>query len=200
MTQEQKQIPLNAVCVYCGSSRPKNPAHSAAAKEFGLMLAKDNISLVYGGARIGLMGLIADSVLGANGQVVGIIPEHLQKYEVGHTGVTKLHIVENMHVRKKMMFDMSDAFVVLPGGYGTLDEFFEVLTWRQLQMHDKPIILVDIDGYWAPMRTLLDHIVDKGFAQPDTRRLVSIVSKVEDIIPAIKAAPLPIYAPETKWM
>lgn len=200
MTQEQRQVPLNAVCVYCGSSRPKNPLHAAAAKEFGTALAKDNITLVYGGARIGLMGLIADSVLKDGGMVTGIIPEHLQQYEVGHTGVTKLHIVENMHVRKKMMFDMSDAFVVLPGGYGTLDEFFEVLTWRQLQLHDKPIVLVDIDGYWAPMRVLLDHIVDRGFAQQDTRRLVTIVDSVEAIIPAIKAAPLPIYAPETKWM
>ena len=193
-------IPLNAVCVYCGSSRPRNQHHIETATKLGTFFAKEKITLVYGGARIGLMGLIADAVMGSGGTVVGIIPEHLEQYEVGHTGVSKLHIVENMHVRKKMMFDQSDAFVVLPGGFGTLDEFFEMLTWRQLQMHDKPIILCDIDGYWQPLRGLLDHIVDNGYAQPDTRRLVTIVDKPEDVLPAIKAAPLPIYSPVTKWM
>ncbi|MFN7902414.1 MAG: TIGR00730 family Rossman fold protein [Holosporales bacterium] len=193
-------VPLNAVCVYCGSSRPRNPRHIEAAQKLGILFAQEKVTLVYGGARIGLMGLIADAVMGGGGTVVGIIPEHLEQYEVGHTGVSKLHIVENMHVRKKMMFDQSDAFVVLPGGFGTLDEFFEMLTWRQLQMHDKPIILCDIDGYWQPLRGLLDHIVDNGYAQPDTRRLVTIVDKPEDVLTAIRAAPLPIYSPVTKWM
>jgi hypothetical protein len=191
---------IQSLCVYCGSSQPKNPQHHEAAVRLGKILAENQIDLVYGGARVGLMGLVADAALAHQGRVIGIIPEHLQKYEVGHSGVTKLHIVENMHVRKMMMFDHSDAFAVLPGGYGTLDEMFEMLTWRQLKMHDKPLLLVDIDNYWAPLRGLIDHIISEGYARPETLGLMAIVNSADEVLPAIQAMPAPHYKAETKWM
>jgi uncharacterized protein (TIGR00730 family) len=196
-----QQVPkIRSLCVYCGSSRPHNPRHTEAGQALGKLLAEQNIDLVYGGARVGLMGIIADACLNAGGRVIGIIPEHLQKYEVGHSGVTKLHIVENMHVRKMMMFDYSDAFAVMPGGYGTLDEFFEVLTWRQIKMHDKPIVLVDIDTYWHPLRVLLSHIINTGYAQDETKNLLAIVDNVADIISTLEETPPPMWDPEKKWM
>jgi uncharacterized protein (TIGR00730 family) len=191
---------IKALCVYCGSSRPKNDHHRLAGETLGAALANNRIDLIYGGARVGLMGIIADATLQHDGTVVGIIPEHLQKYEVGHSGVTKLHIVENMHVRKMMMFDYSDAFAVFPGGYGTLDEMFEMMTWRQLKMHDKPIILVDIDDYWKPLLGLIDHIVDNGYARPETKELITVVQSVEDVLPTIERLPAPFIDPTKKWM
>lgn len=191
---------IRSLCVYCGSSQPKNPQHHDGAVQLGKILADNKIDLVYGGARVGLMGLVADAALAHDGRVIGIIPEHLQKYEVGHSGVTKLHIVENMHVRKMMMFDQSDAFAVLPGGYGTLDEMFEMLTWRQLKMHDKPLVLVNIDNYWDPLLGLIRHIIETGYARPETLNLMAEVKSVDQILPAIQAMPDPHYMPETKWM
>jgi uncharacterized protein (TIGR00730 family) len=191
---------IKSLCVYCGSSQPKNSQHHDGAARLGKLLAENQVDLVYGGARVGLMGLVADAALAHDGKVIGIIPEHLQKYEVGHSGVTKLHIVENMHVRKMMMFDYSDAFAVLPGGYGTLDEMFEMLTWRQLRMHDKPLVLVDIDNYWAPLRGLIDHIINEGYARPETLNLMAVVQSADDVLPAILAMPEPHYKAETKWM
>jgi uncharacterized protein (TIGR00730 family) len=191
---------IQALCVYCGSSRPKNQQHIDEANILGKALADENVDLIYGGARVGLMGIIADATLNHNGKVVGIIPEHLQKYEVGHSGVTKLHIVENMHVRKMMMFDYADAFVVMPGGYGTLDEFFEMLTWRQLKMHDKPVILLNIDNYWQPLLGLIDHLINEGYASEATRQLVTIVDNAADVLPIIKTLPAPVWDPTKKWM
>lgn len=191
---------IKSLCVYCGSAQPRNPQHHEGAVRLGKILGERRIDLVYGGARVGLMGLVADAALAHQGRVIGIIPEHLQKYEVGHSGVTKLHIVENMHVRKMMMFDNSDAFAVLPGGYGTLDEMFEMLTWRQLRMHDKPLVLVDIDNYWAPLRGLIDHIINEGYARPESLSLMAVVTSVDEVLPAIQAMPAPHYKPETKWM
>jgi uncharacterized protein (TIGR00730 family) len=190
---------IKSLCVYCGSSTPKNEKHREAGKRLGDIMVENDVQLVYGGARVGLMGIIADAVLAGHGTVIGIIPEHLQNYEVGHTGVTKLHIVENMHVRKMMMFDTSDAFAVMPGGYGTLDEMFEMLTWRQLHMHDKPIVLVDVDGYWQPLRQLLDYIIAQGYAQPNTRELLAIVESVDDVLPTLEKMPPPRHSVERKW-
>jgi uncharacterized protein (TIGR00730 family) len=175
-------IPLKTVCVYCGASAPQTPAHRQAATQLGELLAAHNITLVYGGARIGMMGLLADSAVQHGGKVIGIIPEHLQQSEVGHHGITALHVVPNMHTRKQMMFDMSDAFVVLAGGIGTMDELFEMLTWRQLKMHDKPIILVDTGGYWQPLLALLDHIIENGYASPAIRALYTVAGDVEGVM------------------
>ena len=137
-----------SVCVYCGSSSRVSDTYKDAAHQLGTLLGENGHQLVYGGGRVGLMGIVADATLAAGGSVVGIIPEHIQVLEVEHTGLTELLVVDSMHTRKRMMVDRSDAFVVLPGGLGTLDETFEILTWKQLRLHDKPIVVANIDGYW----------------------------------------------------
>jgi len=151
---------VKRVCVYCGSSGRVAEAYRAAATRAGTALAQAGIELIYGGGRIGLMGLVADAALAAGGRVTGIIPGFLHDRELGHTGVTQLIVVDSMHERKQRMFELADAFVILPGGLGTLDEAFECLTWRQLALHDRPIVLVDVDGYWQPLMRLVDHVVE----------------------------------------
>ena len=189
---------ISSLCVYCGSSQPQ-PKHLEQANILAEILVKNGIELIYGGARAGLMGITADAVLSRGGRVIGIIPEYLDKYEIGHTGVTKLHIVANMHVRKMMMFDSSDAFLVFPGGYGTLDEMFEMLTWRQLAMHDKPIVIVNVDGYWDPLLSLLDHIVDQGYAKPETKKLLHIISDVSKLMDVFDSLSPPNANPQKTW-
>ncbi len=169
---------VKSVCVYCGASSGTSESFVNIAKELGRELAGRGIRLVYGGGGIGLMGAVADATMAAGGHVIGIIPQHLERAELGHRGLTELKIVDTMHTRKRMMFDMSDAFIILPGGMGTLDETFEIITWRQLGMHDKPIILVNHDNYWAPFLGLIDHVVDNGFARPAARQLFSVVGSV----------------------
>ncbi|HEX7685417.1 MAG TPA: TIGR00730 family Rossman fold protein [Trinickia sp.] len=156
---------MKSVCVYCGSSMGAKPEYAQAAQAFGRALVDAGCSLVYGGGRVGLMGVIADEVLAAGGRVVGVIPELLVDKEVGHEGLTELHVVPDMHQRKRMMADLSDAFVALPGGAGTLEELFEVYTWAQLGYHKKAIGLYDIGGYYAPLIALLEHTVREGFMQ-----------------------------------
>ncbi|MCK6454516.1 MAG: TIGR00730 family Rossman fold protein, partial [Alphaproteobacteria bacterium] len=142
--------------------------------------------------------ICADAVLEAGGKAIGVIPKHLDDLEVGHRGVTELIVCRNMHERKERMFDLSDAFAVLPGGYGTLDEAFEMITWRQLRLHDKPVVFVDIDGYWKPLRQLLDHIIAEGYARPETRRLYSVVERVEDVFKLLARAPAPAVEPKSE--
>jgi uncharacterized protein (TIGR00730 family) len=161
----------------------------------GRLCAGRGIRIVYGGGRIGLMGICADAALAAGGRVTGIIPHHLNNIEVGHQGVD-LHLVDSMHERKNLMFELSDAFAILPGGIGTMDEAFEIITWRQLRLHDKPIIVLDNAGYWQPFLSMIDHIIDSGFARPAIRRLFQVVAEVEDVIPAIEAAPEPLTEDE----
>jgi uncharacterized protein (TIGR00730 family) len=180
---------IASVCVYCGSSLGANPRHAEAARQLGTALAGHGIRLVYGGGRIGLMGQIADAVLAGGGQVIGVIPEHLQVQEKGHRGITELHVVASMHERKNLMFELSDAFVILPGGFGTLDEAFEMLTWRQLQLHDKPILFLNIDDYWTPFGTLVDQFIAEGFARENSRRLFAMVDTVEEVIPTLIREP-----------
>ncbi|MFO1059787.1 MAG: TIGR00730 family Rossman fold protein [Dongiaceae bacterium] len=182
---------LTSLCVYCGAALGTNPGHRAAARRLGQMMAARGVGLIYGGAQIGLMGALADAVTEGGGKVTGIIPKHLDQREVGHRGVTELLIVDSMHTRKRMMFDMADAFAILPGGLGTLDETFEMLTWRQLRLHDKPIILVDLDGYWQPLIALVDHAIAEGFAPPPVRRLFTVVPAIEAVLDAIEAQPEP---------
>jgi len=188
---------LTSICVYCGANEGGNPEHRMAAVRFGEMMAAQGIRLVFGGGRVGLMGVIADAVMAGGGEVVGIIPEHLHDIEVGHKGLTELHVVDSMHTRKQLMFDLSDAFVVLPGGLGTLDETFEIITWRQLGLHDKPVILVNNDGYWQPFKALVQHVIDNGFARASSADLFTIVETTSDIIPTIKAAPEPQIVPKS---
>src|SRR5215510_7619199 len=182
---------IRSVCVYCGSSLGAKPRHAEVARQLGSQLAAHGMRLVYGGGRIGLMGQIADAALAGGGQVIGVIPEHLQVQEKGHHGVTELRVVASMHERKSLMFELSDAFVILPGGFGTLDEAFEMLTWRQLQLHDKPILFLNIDGYWTAFGTLVDQVIAEGFARDSSRRLFAVVDRVEDVIPALLRQPAP---------
>jgi uncharacterized protein (TIGR00730 family) len=176
---------IRSVCVYCGSAGAVDERYRAAAEEIGRSLAAAGITLVFGGGRIGLMGIAADAALANGGGVVGVIPAALRNRELAHQGVSELVVVDTMHDRKRVMAERSDAFAVLPGGIGTLDEAFEILTWRQLRLHDKPIFLVDIAGYWQPLRALLDHIVAQHFATSLVPRLLEIVPIVSALMVAL---------------
>lgn len=160
------------ICVYCGSSEGTSPAYAAAAHGFGRFLAERGIGVVFGGGRVGLMGRVADGALQAGGEVIGVIPEKLQALELSHLGLTELHIVDGMHSRKTKMAELSDAFVALPGGFGTLEEVFEVVTWTQLNYHRKPVGLLDVQGYYAPLVGFLDDAVREGFVRPGLRGLL----------------------------
>ena len=180
---------IRRLCVYCGSSDGVDDSYRQAATELGSNLADAGVGLVYGGGRVGLMGLLANAVLNANGTVIGVIPRRLVDAEVAHTGVTELIVVDSMHDRKRVMAEKADAFAILPGGIGTLDEFFEILSWKQLSLHDKQILLVDIGDYWAPLRALLNHIVVNGFARPLTRGFVHVVPSVSALMAALSKEP-----------
>jgi uncharacterized protein (TIGR00730 family) len=160
---------VNAVCVYCGSSFGAKPAYAEATKQLAIALAERNLRVVYGGASAGLMGLLADTVLEHGGEVEGVIPRVLVEREVAHRGLTELHVVESMHERKAKMAELSDGFVALPGGIGTLEELIEVYTWSYLGIHDKPLGLVNTDGYYDGLTAFLDHSVSEGFLRPQTR-------------------------------
>ena len=171
---------LQSVCVYCGSSTGVNQIYRAAATDLGHLIAERGLSMVYGGGHVGLMGIVANAVLDKGGRVTGIIPEHLATAEKAHAFLTELYVVESMHIRKMMMVEKSDAFIVFPGGFGTMDEFFEVLTWRQLGLHDKPIIVVNINGYWSLLENLMDQMIREGFAKEEHRAFVHVVGSVID--------------------
>lgn len=160
---------MRSICVYCGSNTGSRPAYTERAMALGDRIAREGLQLVYGGGNVGLMGVVADAVLQAGGEVVGVIPEQLVNWEVAHEGVTRLEVVANMHERKKRMFDLSDAFVALPGGFGTLDEMFEMLTWRQLGIGDKPCAFLDVDGFYGPLLAMIDRMVEERFLHPDQR-------------------------------
>lgn len=179
-----------SVCVYCGSSDRGRDSHQRAAQDLGATLAQQGIRLVYGGGHVGLMGITADAALAHNGEVTGIIPQFLKDMEVGHGGCTELIVTETMHERKRRMVELSDAFVILPGGLGTLDETFEILTWRQLRLHDKPIIFVNIDEFWSPLLDLIDNQIAENYVRAEHRRLYDVVDSVADILPAIERSPV----------
>jgi uncharacterized protein (TIGR00730 family) len=161
---------MRTLCVYCGSNAGNKPAYTERAIALGNRLAKEGLALVYGGGNVGLMGIVADAVLEAGGEVIGVIPEQLVEWEVAHKGVTRLEVVANMHERKARMFDLADGFVALPGGFGTLDEMFEMLTWRQLGIGDKPCAFLDVDGFYSPLIAMLDRMVEERFLHADQRR------------------------------
>jgi uncharacterized protein (TIGR00730 family) len=178
-----KPLPsIRSLCVYCGSSGAVAGVYREAASQLGARLAAAGIEVVFGGGRIGLMGLLADAALASGGRVTGIIPGRLRDAELAHHGVSELVVVDTMHERKALMAERASAFAILPGGIGTLDETFEILSWKQLGLHDKPIFLVDVEGYWSPLRTLLDRVVDSGFAQPKTHDLLRVVPNVAALI------------------
>jgi uncharacterized protein (TIGR00730 family) len=178
-------VELRAVAVYCGSSFGVDERYAAAARALGETIARAGLKLVYGGGRVGLMGLVADGALGAGGEVIGVIPRGLFSAEVAHRGLTELVEVGSMHERKQQMFERADAFVALPGGLGTLDELVEMLTWAQLGIHTKPIALVEVDGFWSPFVVLLDCMVDAGFLKPASRALLAGPVAVDAVIKAL---------------
>jgi uncharacterized protein (TIGR00730 family) len=182
---------IRRLCVYCGSAGGFDEKYRKAAIELGTRLAAAGIGLVYGGGRVGLMGLLADAVLAGGGEVIGIIPARLRDAELAHLGATELVVVDSMHERKRVMAERADAFAILPGGIGTLDETFEILSWKQLNLHTKPIFLIDTGGYWKLLLALLDHIVAEGFARPQTHDLLQRVPTIAALIAALMAAPAP---------
>jgi uncharacterized protein (TIGR00730 family) len=169
------------VCVYCGSSAGNDPRFAAVAREFGAALARAGIGVVYGGGRIGLMGAVADAALEARGEVIGVIPRFLQEREVAHRGVD-LRVVESMHERKQLMSELSDAFVALPGGFGTFEEFFEIVTWVQLRLIDAPCIIANVGGYYDALVALIDGAVENGFINTDNRAIVESYASLDDVI------------------
>ncbi len=169
------------VCVYCGSSAGNDPRFAAIARAFGAALARAGIGVVYGGGRVGLMGAVADAALEAGGEVIGIIPRFLEEREVAHRGVD-LRVVESMHERKQLMSELSDAFVALPGGFGTFEEFFEIVTWVQLRLIDAPCIIANVDGYYDALVALIDGAVTNGFIHPTTRAIVESYASLDDVI------------------
>lgn len=178
---------IRSVAVFCGSSPGVSPDFRTAAAALGRGLAQSGLRLVFGGGRVGLMGALADAAVEAGGRVIGVIPEFLTRLEVAHEGVSELVVTDSMHSRKQRMYELSDAFVVLPGGLGTLDEALEVITWRQLHLHDKPILLCDVAGSAAPLVATIEAAIADGFATPEMRGLFELTDGVEATLHALGA-------------
>ncbi|MEO5899605.1 MAG: TIGR00730 family Rossman fold protein [Ilumatobacteraceae bacterium] len=189
--------PTARLCVYCGSNAGTSPVFGALAQQLGSSLAHRGIGVVYGGGHVGLMGMVADAALAAGGEVVGVITEQLVGAEVAHTGLTRLEVVQSMHERKARLSELADGFLVLPGGFGTVDEFAEVLTWNQLGIIAKPVVLVDVDGFWTPMFEWMERAVDAGFVRSSHRMLAQHAHSVDEAI-AMAMAPVPDVG--HKWL
>jgi uncharacterized protein (TIGR00730 family) len=179
------------VCVYCGSSEGKRPEYAEAARGLGALLARRGIGVVFGGGRVGLMGAVADGALAAGGEVIGVIPEKLRTRELAHMGLTELIVVDSMHARKTMMAYLSDAFIALPGGWGTLEETFEVTTWAQLNYHLKPVGILNVNGYYNPLLRFVDHAVDEGFIRPVHRGLIVAADAPEALLERLAEVEVP---------
>lgn len=177
-----------SVCVYCGSRLGRKPAYQALASALGTAIGRRGWQLVYGGGRVGLMGVVAEATLAAGGRVVGVIPSSLMKPEVSHAGLTELHVVDTMHQRKQMMAERSDAFIAMPGGIGTFEELFEVWTWRHLGYHDRPLGLLDTEGYWTPMVAFLQHAAAEGFMDAEQLAMLHVADDVERLLDVLAAA------------
>jgi uncharacterized protein (TIGR00730 family) len=188
---------MRHICVFCGSSPGARPSYADAARRLGQTLAASGIGLVYGGAHVGLMGMVADAVMSGGGSVIGVIPHALEEREIAHTGITELRVVGSMHERKATMADLADAFIALPGGMGTMEELFEVLTWAQLGMHGKPCGLLDVEGFFDSLRGFLDHMVRERFLHPAYRDMVLV-----DTDPARLLSAFDAYRPiaVAKWL
>jgi uncharacterized protein (TIGR00730 family) len=187
---------MKRICVFCGSSPGARPEYLAMARTLGDRLAARRLGLVYGGASVGLMGALADAALAANGEVIGIIPRALDAREIAHRGLTELHVVDSMHTRKAMMAARADAFIALPGGLGTMEELFEVMTWRLLGLHKKPVGLLDVGGYYASLRAFLTKTIDEGFLRREHLAL-EVADHPDDLIDRLLASP-PIEV--EKWI
>ena len=177
---------MKRICVFCASSFGSRPEYRAAAEGLGAELARRKIGLVYGGGNVGLMGALADAVLKAGGEAIGVIPKHLMEREIGHERLTKLHVVGSMHERKALMADLADGFIALPGGFGTLDEFCEILTWAQLGLHTKPCGILNVLGYYTPLLAMFDHAAEERLLKLENRRLVLARDSVEELFRAME--------------
>jgi hypothetical protein len=175
-----------SLCVYCGSRPGADPRFAQAARDTGTFIGSRSWELVYGGGKVGLMGIVADATLAAGGAVYGVIPQNLVDKEVGHTGLTELRVVDNMHTRKTMMFERAHAFVALPGGIGTFEELFEIWTWHQLGMHNKPFGLLNVAGYYDPLIAMLDSMVVQGFLNPAVRALLQVGTDAGELLTRLK--------------
>jgi len=178
----RQPIKIKSVCVYCGSRLGNKDLYRKQAEELGQLIAAAGLSLVYGAGSIGLMGVVARAARDSGADVIGIIPGHLDDVEITQPGLAELHITDDMHQRKKMMFERSDAFIVLPGGLGTLDETLEMMTWAQLSLHSKPIILVNTNGYWSPLVELVKHVVADGFASAENAELLTVAASPAEAV------------------
>ena len=194
---EELNEELNSVCIYCGSSSGTEPVYAETARAVGRLLAENNQRLVYGGGRVGLMGIVADAALGAGGTVIGVIPQALADKEVAHTNLTELIIVPSMHERKARMAELSEGFLALPGGFGTWEEFFEMVTWGQLHLHAKPCGLLNVAGFYDPLLALFDHAAGEGFVRAEHRAMVLSGSDPSELLAQMQA-----YQPPTttKWV
>lgn len=179
---------LSSVCVFCGARAGERAVYAEAARGMGAALAERGLELVYGGGRVGLMGSLADAVLARGGRAIGVIPKALAHKEVAHDGLTRLEVVDSMHARKARMAELSDAFVALPGGFGTLEELFEVLSWRQLDLHRKPVVLYDVAGYWQPLLAVIDHLCAEGFTSPAQRDLLRVARTLDEVFEQVERA------------
>ncbi len=180
---------ISSLCVFCGSRAGNDLAHGMAARALGAEIAARGVRLIYGGGDIGLMSMVARATLEAGGKATGIIPHFIMEFEVGDPGLTELIVVDSMHARKRAMFERSDGFVALPGGLGTIDELVEILTWKQLQQHTKPVVLLDINNYWQPLLDLITAIADGGFGHHGIADLFSVIDSVDQVFPALASAP-----------
>lgn len=187
---------IHSICVYCGSSTGSDPIFEHEARRLATMLVGYRIRLINGGGSIGLMGVMADTVMEKGGEAIGIIPSALEQLEVAHTGMSRLIVVPDMHARKQKMLEMSDAFIALPGGFGTMDEVFEMLTWAQLHIHAKPIILYNLNGYYDMLLAQADHMMRSGFLSRSSRRLMMSTSEIEMLVPMLLSFK---HEGETKW-
>ena len=188
---ETQSTPALSICVYCGSRMGSQPAYKALAQALGTAIGQRGWQLVYGGGRAGLMGTVADATLAAGGRVVGVIPESLMQLEVGHQGLSELHVVQTMHARKQLMAERSHGFIAMPGGIGTFEELFEVWTWRHLGFHSRPRGLLDTAGYWAPMLAFLQHAVAEGFISAHQMEALLVSSSVDDLLDAMASQQMP---------
>jgi len=188
---------VQRLCVFCGSSSGARPLYAEAAAQLGRELAKSKIAVVFGGGRVGLMGILADSVLSAGGQAIGVMPRALVEKEIAHTSLTELHVVESMHQRKALMADLADAFLLLPGGFGSWEEFFEVVTWLQLGIHSKPCAVLNVAGYYDMLLSLTSHALKEGFLRSAHKEMLIVEEDPVRLLGRLEVAPIPS---ETKWV
>ena len=188
---------LNSIAVFCGSSPGYDPSYCASAEELASFLVSRKIKIVFGGGKIGVMGALAEACLQNEGEIVGVIPKFLTHKEVVHTGLTELILTDNMHQRKAIITELSDAYIILPGGYGTMEEFFEVLTWAQLGLHSKPIGILNVDGFYNALIQQVDSMVDNGFLKEENKRMILISDSIEDLFTQLKEYQAPMVP---KWL